>query len=66
MIQLQTEKKKNTVLKVLAKKIVIDLGQHSHLQIGGGEEEEQLQQLARNDLSAPYIALVSPRNFCES
>ena len=37
-----------------------------HLQIGGGEEEEQLQQLARKDLSAPYITLVSPRNFCES
>ena len=34
-----------------------------HLQIGGGGEEEQLQQLARKDLSAPYITLVSPKDF---
>ena len=61
-------KEKNTVLCPKSKwsKIAIDLGHYSHLQIGGGEEEEQLQQLARNDLSAPYITLVSPRNFCES
>ena len=42
------------------------LGHHSPLQIGGGKDEEQLQQLARKDLSAPYITMVSPGNLCES
>ena len=37
-----------------------------HLQIGGGGEEEQLQQLARKDLSAPYVTLVSPKDFVVS
>ena len=58
-------KEKNTVLCPKSKwsKIAIDLGHYSHLQIGGGEEEEQLQQLARKDLSAPYVTLVSPKDF---
>ena len=30
-----------------------------HLQIGGGEEEEQLKQFARKDLSAPKDFFVS-------
>ena len=41
-------------------------GHHSPLQIGGGKDEEQLQQLARKDLSAPYITMVSPGNLYES